>query len=166
MALKKPFFIDLDLMLAGTWEGQETADEEGHVWPIIIPMGLGGAVRKVRYKNLGIAVDVKNIWSPPSILTVPHAEQDSKVIFQGGPNSAFGSQVHVKQMERVKQLENEVKDLRIQNARLRQVAEDASGGAEQMMARLKNLTKTRSDDSRATPSGHPLDRLQRMEEDF
>lgn len=134
---KQPLLIDLDLGITGTFvEFQEETTEKGYVYPVFTPLN---SLRKIRYANPIQKAATTLVWPKTNH---KGAEESLMIIYRGDPDGLIKI-VDSKFSERVRELEEQLQSLEIENQALKQDLRDSKEGLQKEMSRIKGLEKAK-----------------------
>lgn len=145
---KNPLLIDLDRGICGTFVGVEAeGTEPGWVHVVYTPFN---SFKHVKYTH-AIPKSAMHYIHPQT--DAPGIDKQIIFIFQGGEESLVKF-IDQKNIKLIRELENRVKDLEIEKATAQQRAEEAYTGAEKIVQKTKQITKTdQKDPSQFDPLG-------------
>lgn len=147
---KNPVLVDLDRGILGTFSHlEEQGTEKDFVYIWYVPFNSFG---KVRYTNPIPKKAIHNVYPSNAM-----AEKQLMFIFEG-VNDSIMNFIDTKNQQLIKQLQDKIKDLEVEKAAAAQRAEDAYSGAEKVVQRAKQITKTTEPKNPLDPFGNNMER--------
>lgn len=153
---QNPVFIDLDRGIVGTFDETEAQGvEEGYVYPIIVPFN---SFRHIKYSDSIPKTDIHHVFPSGKANKDKGAIAESQlVVVFGSKEGGIMDMISKKQSVTISQLKDRIKDQEIEIANLKQRAEEAYSGAEKVVTRSKQLSK--SMEKREIDPNNPLSKL-------
>ncbi len=148
---KNPVFVDLDRGICGTFKG--TVNQGVEAGYVFIEYVKFNSIRAIRYASPTKSIHIHHVYPHGkgySSDNEENAEKEIVIVYRGEEGGAVNF-IDNKNLKTIEELKSRIHDLEVENAGAKQRAEEAYSGAERVVTRAKQMSKTVADKDKMDP---------------